>query len=352
MSPSRRRGARWVAARCLLVGGSLLGALAVAEGVTRWRLPHAAPRSARVTRFWQYHPRYGWSHRPNVMSHFESFGFSSRVSINARGFRGPLASYERPAKRQRALVLGDSYVWGFGVSDHEVFTAVLERMVPGLEAINLGVSGYSTDQELLLYTDEGYKYDVDWVVLVVASNDFPSNLRGTEYLIYPKPFFSLDQGALRLMNQPVPPTPAVKRLAGQLAMRSYFLTLTSRLLEHVRISRLLARPGSRQDGATEAAFPRTAADHLTVRLLLEMKNAVQKQSGAKLLVVLVDGFGKDVERVAGFLEANGVNCFLLDRHLDYRNPSLHLPDGFHWSPKGHEVVARALAPRLQDKSQK
>ena len=71
-------------------------------------------------------------------------------------------SFSKPAGTQHIVVLGDSLVWGFGVEEHELFTHVLEeKLRPGARVINLGVSGYSTDQELLLYRDRGRKYDPD-----------------------------------------------------------------------------------------------------------------------------------------------------------------------------------------------
>ena len=41
--------------------------------------------------------------------------------------------------------------------------------------INAGVSGYSTDQELLWYRNEGIKYETDLVILVIAGNDVGDN---------------------------------------------------------------------------------------------------------------------------------------------------------------------------------
>ena len=77
----------------------------------------------------------------------------------------------------RVAVVGDSYVWGFGVEQEEVLTSRMQTLCPHLEVINLGVSGYSTDQEFLLYKERGVLFEPDVVVLVIAPNDFEGNGR-------------------------------------------------------------------------------------------------------------------------------------------------------------------------------
>ncbi len=70
--------------------------------------------------------------------------------------------------------------------------------------VNLGVGGYSNDQELLLFQREGKKYDPDVVVLLVYDNDIVYNIR-SKYWRGGKPVFALTSGELVLANTPVPP---------------------------------------------------------------------------------------------------------------------------------------------------
>jgi len=330
-------------AQCLAVLMGIGIAFILAEFFVRLVFPEAAPRTARVTKFWQYHPRYGWAHVPNAKGTFEAHGFSASVSINSRGFRGPLVSYRRVPGLRRAVFLGDSYLWGFGVSDHEVFTALLEASDPGLEAVNLGVSGYSTDQELLLYQEEGYKYNADLIVVMVVENDFASNLRRIEYVAYGKPIFVGTGEKLELQNQPVPKAPLLKRLLVEAGARSYFATMASRILEGIQVRQALAQ---RVD---ERETEQSAADDMMYRLLLELNQTVnKKQPGAKLLAVFVEGVGKHGERIAGLLEGKGVPTLLLDKYVEGTDPDLHLPGDFHWNAKGHQFVADKLAVFLRE----
>ncbi|HNC95146.1 MAG TPA: GDSL-type esterase/lipase family protein [Myxococcota bacterium] len=85
------------------------------------------------------------------------------VHVNSMGMRGP----ERgPPSRPRALVVGDSSVYGFGVEDTEVFSALLEEKLPA-DFVNLAVPGYSSLQSLNLLKMRGLALEPD--LLVVAN---------------------------------------------------------------------------------------------------------------------------------------------------------------------------------------
>jgi hypothetical protein len=62
-------------------------------------------------------------------------------------------------------LLGDSFAMGDGVERGELFADVLENLLPKTEVVNLGVSGYGTDQELLTYLRRGRQYRPDVVLL-------------------------------------------------------------------------------------------------------------------------------------------------------------------------------------------
>src|SRR5439155_1080671 len=141
-----------------------------------------------------------FDHRPQFMT---------RIRINDKGLRGKDYPYERVAGKRRVLVLGDSLVFGYGVEQDEVFTDVLEGMLPATEVINAGVSGYGTDQELLWFRSEGVRYRPDLVIILMTGNDEWENHESLVYWFYPKPHFTLsDRGELRLTNVPVAPPPA------------------------------------------------------------------------------------------------------------------------------------------------
>jgi lysophospholipase L1-like esterase len=330
--PRRLRGA----ALATVIVSVLLACLFV-EGLARLFFPSWAPRTGRVTQFWQFDARYGWAHVPGSVGEFESYGIRAPVVINGKGFRGPEIAYARTPGLRRAVILGDSFVWGFGVPETEMFVTKLQSRLSGVELVNLGVSGYGTDQELLLYRDEGRKYDADLVVVIVAVNDLANILDRTVSAIYGKPLFTLDaSGRLTLTNQPVRETPWLKRHIVRAVWNSYVLTRFYRLVLDLRTPHIegLQREESR-------AFPRSAAERLLVRLLETLQRDVAAD-GSQLLVALVDGFGAQGDEIAAYLGAEGIEVVCLDKAIDADNRHLHLPDGFHWNAAGHDLAAGAL----------
>ena len=149
-----------------------------------------------------YDHRLGWRNIP----HWSSRTGGAFLTINSKGLRDQESSYDKPSHVTRILVLGDSYAWGYGVSNDEIFTEVMEReyLADGqnIEVINAGVSGWGTDQEYLFWIDEGYKYDPDVVVLAFFLNNDPvNNIHARQYGLN-KPLFLNTE--LNLANVPVP----------------------------------------------------------------------------------------------------------------------------------------------------
>jgi hypothetical protein len=156
----------------------------------------AVNEKSRVCRF---DHDLGWAPRENITWG----GRGYLVHQNQFGLRAPDdMQLKKTSGRKRVLVLGDSYVWGVGASQEELFTAP-EVSRTDDELINGGVSGYGTDQEYLFYLREGQKFDVDQVVVAFTLyNDVANNLASRQYS-YLKPYFTLNDGQLVLHNDHV-----------------------------------------------------------------------------------------------------------------------------------------------------
>lgn len=161
---------------------------------------------AEMARFTVYHPLLGHDGKPNAR------GTLRRMSVihNSQGNRGREVTFPKPAGVRRVIVLGDSQAWGYGVADQETIAARLEvhlaRPRDGtepFEVLNLGVSGFGTDQALLKYLVQGRRYQPDYVVLIVFKNDLVENERTSAWGVS-KPRFFLKDGGLCLGNVPTP----------------------------------------------------------------------------------------------------------------------------------------------------
>jgi GDSL-like lipase/acylhydrolase family protein len=138
--------------------------------------------------FPRYHTDYRYGNytirgiRPNVEFWHTSVDGTWKFVTNSRGFRSTREfTYAKPANTLRVLSLGDSHTQGYEVHQDLTFSAVLERYLKhrkiNTEAINTGVSGFSTAEELVLLENEGVKYNPDVVVLGFFANDFEDNLK-------------------------------------------------------------------------------------------------------------------------------------------------------------------------------
>lgn len=83
------------------------------------------------------------------------------VHVNELGFRGATPG---PKSRPRAMSLGDSSIYGYGVKDDEVFTSVLGDKFDA-DFINGGVPGYSSFQSLNLLDMRGLALEPDLLLV-------------------------------------------------------------------------------------------------------------------------------------------------------------------------------------------
>src|SRR3989344_8762694 len=84
--------------------------------------------------------------------------------------------YENNNGKKRVLLLGDSFVYGYGLDDEETIALKLqEDFGQDYEIITMGADGYGTGQEILQFYEQGIKYNPDVVMLFFYPNDFTEN---------------------------------------------------------------------------------------------------------------------------------------------------------------------------------
>jgi len=102
------------------------------------------------------------------------------VHINSRGLRGPEVEFTPKPGYLRLIWLGDSIVFGFGVTDEEVVTRRVEVRLKQTgvkaEVINTGVPAYNTEQEVAFLARNGVQYHPDWTILGFCWNDINDQL--------------------------------------------------------------------------------------------------------------------------------------------------------------------------------
>lgn len=162
----------------------------------------------------EYHPLIGWWHLPDNYARVPLGQTYHYLATNAVGMRSDRNYPElNPSGRKRVSFLGDSYTAGDGVSNGQRFTDLLEQRFPNLDAMNFGLNGSGTDQQVLIHEHLASRFEADAYVFCICVENiarnlydcFPSYDWREQLVAYrPKPYFKLEASELVLCNTPVP----------------------------------------------------------------------------------------------------------------------------------------------------
>jgi len=301
--------------------------------------------------FWKYDSLLGWAHQPGQEGIFETPQFQTAVRINENGLRDRQHSYQRQNNVKRVLVLGDSFAWGYGVEEPERFSQLLEEDL-GVEVINAGVSGYSTDQELLWYQNEGIKYETDLVILVFTGNDVGDNDRQLVNTIYYKPKFVIENGHLVPTGYPVPETSSQGRLIYSLSQRSalaYFL-----IQRYFDFRSVYARERANSEQVTSPVSGVSAEEEpfkLTMALIDEMRTIAESRN-AEFMIVTTDRWWnhpseKTYQDLITTMQSEGFLVLDVESMPGFDSEKMLIPNDGHWNQTGHYFAGEQIKSLIE-----
>ena len=295
--------------------------------------------------YFTFDDRLGWELKPGAEGRLASEEFDVAIRINGRGERSDAeVPTERTPGRRRIVVVGDSFTFGHGVEAAEAWPARLQALLPDTEVVNLAVTGYGTDQQLLRLEKRGLAYKPDVVILGLFEGNVFRNLKH-EQMGYPKPRFELVNDRLELPGVPLPRLAPGERYPAAMPWSRLWAVFGGRAVELFR-----------HLGFGES-WP------LTGSLLGRFAESC-RQAGAEARVVVIPkdravdspGWRGAIHRYTiGEIVAlsSGVGLATLDLTppMAARQQSTGLPlyfpvDG-HWNAAGHEVAAEEIANWVQ-----
>jgi len=166
----------------------------------------------------RYDETLGWAAKSGVSEHNAS---GARITILENGLRSNRANAvsQKLAKKRPIVAVGDSFTFGFEVSDAQTWPAILESQL-GRPVINGGVFAYGMDQALIRARQLIDAYEPEILIYSFIPDDIfrcqISSRTGVN-----KPYFDVKDGALLLKNSPVPEpaltdhgSPGIRRLLG------------------------------------------------------------------------------------------------------------------------------------------
>lgn len=165
-STATQGAARRYAPRVLLAMAASLGTLKLAD--------------VAVGRLVDTRQRHLLRLAPDAQVRHKSSEFDYVFRTNQLGLRGAAVPFEKPAGTFRIVVLGDSFVAGYGVADADLLTKRLQEKIATelaarqpaatkshtrVEVVNVGRVGTSTIRELDIYEALGRRFQPDLVIL-------------------------------------------------------------------------------------------------------------------------------------------------------------------------------------------
>lgn len=274
-------------------------------------------------------PLLGWRPLPDVEKRGALWGEHLPARTNSLGWRDEERVLDRRPGARRALLLGDSFVFGVGVDDGLRVSEALERDVPGLEAWNLGVTAYGPDQELLLLESVAADYAPDVVVWFACLSNDVEDVRHERRYGHAKPWFTLD-GERLVVHEPR------HTLLDRLRDASYLAEFALAPLDARRLAHRVAPPWRDRDGfelfGRIASRLRDATLARGARFLCVLIPSADAAADARAVTEIRDRGLDPLELAPGFAAETG--------------HALHLSDG-HWNAAGHALAAELVARELR-----
>jgi hypothetical protein len=361
----------------------------------------------RIVGFSHFNPyvadrEVGYALRPNAEGWWRKER-ETYVKINSRGWRDREHAFSKPPGTIRIAVLGDSFAEAFQVPIEQAFWTIMEHRLAScasgvglkIEALNFGVSGFSTARELILLRQRVWQYQPDIVLLLVTTrNDVRDNSPALDhyessplpYFVYRDDSLNVDDSRLQVRNQSLSfrlQQSSLGRALDRMRTHSRLLGLFDAAREAYRQSGPINDKGGGEfeQGLDDEVFsPPSNSDwreawNVTENLITQMRDEVQAK-GAKFLVVTgsssvqvnpdaalrgaymkrlnIDSLFYPDLRIKALGEREGFETLTLAPPLlDYANRNQVFLHGSeetkgkgHWNQIGHQLVAEMIADKL------
>lgn len=305
--------------------------------------------------FHRAHPVIGWIGRPDFVGRLHKPEFDVEIAHDARGFRRQEHMNPRSSTKHAVYALGDSFTWGWGVGQGEVFTDQMSLLLPDRRVDNLGLNASGTAVQFQifdLFVRERLEPG-DVIIVTFFFNDFWDNAYGSSRGVIG------DDNTVRFEAEQVENGTFDPR------RRSYLINLLAfewNYRKAVRKARAEAESiASRMSLHDEQIV-------ITRHYLAAFRDAAI-DAGARFLVMRIPERWEYGERpgggvrdentriyrdslagITGELDIETIDVLPGFREAHLEDPDTHLafPHDGHWTARGHAVAAGVIAARLAE----
>ncbi len=264
-------------------------------------------------------------------------------NTNREGHRGTYLSVSDTDHTTRVVTLGDSFTFGEGVNDDDVYPHVLAELLgSGYSVINGGMSGWGIDSQIKWFFKEGAPYRPLIVTLQFSGND-PSDFYGVT---------KIEDGQFTFH-----PNPNIRPSWQMRISRSYLLQ-KSHIYAGVR--GLYVRSIVREEGDTRRdelkPEPRPGEEKYA-RMLQLFADTLRRQGSMLLFLSVTHGHADEsyhydlnhfptIRDATTRLDAAGRMRFVELPSAEMRQyPGS--PEGHKWSAPHHRLAAHAIAQEIR-----
>ena len=328
------------------------------------------PLAERV--YTKYDSLLGWKNIPNIYLK-NMFGPGISLSTNDQGFRNEHnIETTVPEGKIRIICSGDSFTFGYGVSNSDTWEKCLERLDPRIETVNMGQGGYGIDQSYLWFKEDGNGLDRDVHIVALITDDI-NRARYPTFFRYGKPVLRVENDVLVVKNVPVPKrwyfVPWVTRnLHIMWELRSFQLAkdLFRIFLPDKYATKVGGKKVYKGIASQVGAVKTDPIEEVLIKIFSSLKD-MNMEKGSELIVVYLptkeDHSGKNSDAwrkiLSEILSAKGVS--MIDLVEPFRNISENNIDSLfiegdelsfrfaagHYTPEGNEYFASLLFKALK-----
>lgn len=278
-----------------------------------------------------FDPIIGWVPIRNI--YIDNWG---GITTNTNGFR----SSEVIRSKKTIALLGDSVVWGYGISDSETVSHHLEKRVngSGYQVQNLGVSGYDIGQYYLYLQRNINKLDsLDNLILFITSGNDLRDSATNSLWGKRKPLYIINNSKLVLTEVPI-----YKYCFRNVISKSYLINRLSKK------NKMFKKKINNLAGDITIDFDQSKQ---AINLLVDMIYSIAEEKESSfhiMLVPLKDDFDKRTESLVWFEQYlksskyNYINVFDIIKRSKLDVDRLYIDDPFHFSDEGNDVLAQII----------
>lgn len=304
----------------------------------------------------------GWRGKSNFQGTFARDSFVSEIAFNENGYRKKGAKITPNANAEKIVFTGDSFAWGWGVSQGEVFSDYLQDLVgQDLNVMNFGVNTFATVQEKIQLEKEILPLKPKYFSILFYGNDFKDNVDGRNNN---RPYCIVNGENVELKNYPI-----------QNPIGSMYRSFTSHsyALTHIRYYHNLLREylKARKEEAKVKVSPKfqdikVPSDRVKVfkAYLTLIRNICQKE-GIQFFMVYIPtaknivknpnqsmNYREVVKNVCEELKVNllDLTSVFSEKITGSNGEPYYFTNDLHWTALGHELAAQEISEYLNQKN--